>query len=106
MSWCFDGRIFHEGNRHLEGINVRAPDAGELDNILAAEAVAPVADVVTLFAARCCGEELSTIHTADLLGLVKVLQVAAADHAAGLVGHRYRMGEMGDKDIPERTSTW
>ena len=83
----FYGRIFHEGNRHFEGIHLRAPDAGELDNILAAEAVAPIADVMASFAPRGGGKELTTIHAADLLGLVKVFQVASADHAAGLVGH-------------------
>jgi len=47
------------------------------------------------FAPRGGGKELTTIHAADLLGSVKVLQVASADQAAGLVDNRYRMGEAG-----------
>lgn len=87
--------IFHQGDSHFEGFHLRALDAGELDNILAAEAVAPVAHVTASFAARGGGKELTTIHAVVLLGLVKVFQVASADHAAGLVDNQLCGGKGG-----------
>ena len=93
------GRILHKGNCHFERVCISVPDAVKLDDIFAAEAVAPVADVMAPLAARGSGEEFTAVRAPDLLGLVKVFQIASADQAAGLVGHRYRMGKVGDKGI-------
>ena len=96
------GRIFHEGYRHFERIHLRAPDAGELDNILAAEAVAPFADVMSPFAPRGGGKSSPQYMQRISSGSSRYSRSPPQIRQPDWWVISYVVGEVGDKGLGKR----